>query len=891
MHASGLTSWGASLALAALLASTRSAPAASPTPITLPGGARVTRVDFERHVMGLLGRMGCNSGSCHGSFQGKGGLRLSLFGYDPAWDFQALTRDNNGRRIDRTDPDRSLVLLKATGQVPHEGKTRFGKDSWPYRTLRAWIAAGAPWQPGSGTVKSVRIGPPEVSFPRLGATAQLRVEATFTDGAQEDVTALCDFRTNDEAVAEVTPLGALKSVKPGDTAIVVSYRGSVMPVRVMVPATLPPGARYPNVEAVNYIDREVLAKLRRLNMVPAELATDSEFLRRVTLDTIGTLPTAKEVREFLADKRPDKRERKIDELLAHPMHAALWATRFCDITGNNTDALEQPQQLKPRLSQMWHDWFRKRVEKKEPYDQIVKNVLCATSREGDTPEEFVKKYRGILEAAQKGFETPYAERKTLDLFWRRQQRVTPDAWGEKTAVAFMGVRLECAQCHKHPFDRWTQEDYWTYANIFSPVTFGVSPEARSALTRGSNEQQQIRQAIQQLNREQDAKQKANEELVKKELAEKRKEVEEKFAALEEKDEEGLKKALQALEREAADRRRKLQNELVRDVQQRRRELQRKQQRALPQLREVFVAARPVAFRAPPGAPQVRTARTLGGPEIPLGSGKDPREALFEWMTQPDHPFFARSFVNRVWGHYFGRGIVDPVDDFSLANPPSNEKLLDALAHDFIANKYDIRQLEKRILLSRTYQQSSTPNATNKFDRNNFARSYVRPLMAEVVVDTLNAALGVTERWGPLDAKPGARAIEVGASRVQNPSVAYAFRVFGRPPRSAACDCDRSMEPGLPQKLFLLADVNLQQKLKAPQNRITDILKEKADDNEAFDELFLATLSRFPTAAERKQFAEYRDGKKAPAAAGGVRRAVFTDTLWALINTTEFIFNH
>src|SRR5262249_2576584 len=264
---------------------------------------------------------------------------------------------------------------------------------------------------------------PEVSFPRPGAPAQLRVEVTFADGAQEDVTALCDFRTNDEGVAEVTPLGGLKSVKPGDTAIVVSYRGSVMPVRVMVPATLPPGAPYPKVEAVNYIDREVLAKLRRLNMVLAGLGTDSEFLRRVTLDTIGTLPTAKEVREFLADKRPDRRERKIDELLVHPMHAALWATKFCDVTGNNTDALEQPQQFKPRLSQMWHDWFRKRLERNEPYDQIVKNVLCATSREGDEPEEFVKKYRGILEAGQKGFETPYAERKTLDLFWRRQQRV------------------------------------------------------------------------------------------------------------------------------------------------------------------------------------------------------------------------------------------------------------------------------------------------------------------------------------------------------------------------------------------------------------------------------------------------------------------------------------
>ena len=188
---------------------------------------------------------------------------------------------------------------------------------------------------------------------------QLQVRATFADGTTETITSLCDFRTNDDAIVEVTPLGQLRAVRPGDTAVVVSYRGNVLPLRVMVPFEPKPGFQYPKVPQVNFIDREVFAKLRRLNMVPSKLSGDAEFLRRVTLDTIGTLPSPREVREFLADSRPDKRIRKIDELLAHPMHAALWATKFCDITGNNTDALENPQQRRARLSQMWHDWFRK----------------------------------------------------------------------------------------------------------------------------------------------------------------------------------------------------------------------------------------------------------------------------------------------------------------------------------------------------------------------------------------------------------------------------------------------------------------------------------------------------------------------------------------------------
>jgi hypothetical protein len=790
----------ACLILAAALFAPSAAPAAE---VKLPGGATVQKVDFERHIMGVFGRMGCAAGSCHGSFQGKGGFRLSLFGYDAEKDYFALTRDLEGRRLNSADPDRSLVLLKATAQVEHGGSRRFAKDSWAYQLLREWIAQGAEWRKGSGDITAVTITPPEYAFTKPGLGGQLNVTATFADGSKEDITPLCDFRTNDDAVMEVNPLGQLKSLRPGDTAIIVSYRGQVIPVRVMVPVETQPGFQYPEVPTVNYVDKEVFAKLQRLNIVPADLSGDAEFLRRVTLDTIGTLPTSKEVRDFLADARPDKRAKKIDELLTHPMHAALWATKFCDITGNNTDALENPAQFRPRLSQMWHDWFRKRMADNVPYDEIIRGVLCATSRDGLTPEEYIKQQQDIEEALTKNQKTAYADRPSLDLFWRRQQAVTVDQWGEKTAAAFLGVRLECAQCHKHPFDRWTQTDYRSFANIFSAVSFGVSPEAKKAF-----------------------------------------------------------------DDENAERRKKGGNP-----------------NQLIQLREVFIGpggrgSNPLPH---PDTNKPLPPKTLGGPEVKVEAGKDPRVALFDWMRSPENAFFARSFANRVWGHYFGVGIVHPIDDFSLANPPSNDKLLDALAKDFIQSHYDIRQLERTILNSRTYQLASKTNATNRLDRTNYSHSFVRPMMAEVVVDMLSAAIGVPENFGA-DAPPNCRAIEVGASRLQNQAVGYAFRIFGRPPRTTACDCERSMEPGLPQKLYLMADNGLFGKIEAPNNRLKQLLADKKDDDEALDELFLATLSRLPTEKDRASFQKYRASAKD-------RQAAFNGTLWALMNTTEFIFNH
>ncbi len=797
MHAAGRYGWFSMVAATLCMLP---APAFAGA-VAMPDGSRVEKVDFERHVVGLLGRAGCNAGSCHGSFQGKGGLYLSLFGYSPEKDYFAFTRDGLGRRVNIVNPDQSLMLLKASGQVPHGGGKRFDKDSWQYNLVKEWIAGGASWQSGSGTVKDMEVTPRQHAL-KPEESKQLRVAVTFADGSKEDLTYLSDYRVNDDFIAEVSSTGEVKGLRPGDTAVVVSYRGNVRAVRAMVPVSAEKGLAYPKLPEVNYIDREVFAKLRTLNIVPSDLSSDSEFLRRLYIDTIGCLPSPDEVRAFLADKDPNKRTKKIDALLADPMHAALWATKLSDVTGNNVDVMDGPQQLRPRKAKMWHDWLRKRIADNVPYDEIVRGILTATSRDGVDPDEWVKLAVEIEQAAQKGFENNYADKPSLDLFWKRNNNnaFTLELLGEHTAAAFMGIRLECAQCHKHPFDRWTQADYRAYANIFGQVKYNISPEARKAIDKANAE---FREKAGTQNRNQ-----------------------------------------------------------------------------IPQLREVFANDQGIRSLRHPDSNGTLKPKALGGPEIELKD--DARTALFQWLKGPDNPYFARSFVNRVWGHYMGVGLVEPVDNFSVANPPSNERLLDALAKDFIDHKFDIRHLERTILLSRTYQLSSQPNATNVQDRNNYSRAYVRRMMAEVVVDVLNSALATSESYGN-DAPSGSRAIEVASNRIQTQTLAYVFRIFGRPPRTSTCDCERAAEPALPQTLYLMTDPNVLGKIT--NGRLKNLLADKQKtDAEVVEELFLATLCRIPTDKEKGWALTHVSAKSD-------RQAGFTDVVWALINTREFILNH
>jgi hypothetical protein len=300
---------------------------------------------------------------------------------------------------------------------------------------------------------------------------------------------------------------------------------------------------------------------------------------------------------------------------------------------------------------------------------------------------------------------------------------------------------------------------------------------------------------------------------------------------------------------------------------------------VPRLREVYVSNHPLRRLRHPETDGPLPAQALGGPEIPLEG--DARARLCDWLAAPDNPYFARAFVNRVWAHYLGVGLVMPVDGFSAANPPSNEPLLDALARDFAGHGFDIRRLERAILGSRTYQLSSRPSATNAGDRGNYARSYPRRLMAEVVADALDAALGVTEDRGP-GLPPLCRAVEVAPNRVPNEHLALIFRTFGRPARTTTCDCERSAEPAVPQTLFLMSDPSLLRKLTT--GRLRKLLADRRTDADVVEELFLTTLSRFPDTREKRAALEHVVGKKD-------RAKAFADVIWALINTREFILNH
>lgn len=789
-------------------------PKISLPPVKLPGGGSITHVDFERHVMGILTRQGCNTGSCHGSLQGESDMLLSLFGHAPEPDYFSIIDDSFGPFADPKAPEKSALLRKPTLQARHKGGEHFSERSWQYKVLKNWIHGGAEFTSGSGDVVGVEISPSQHRFSRPGKTVRLKVEATFADGSREDVTPFCKFEIEDDYVAVVSEDGQVRAKHPGDTAIMVSYRDEVVASRALVATPIGyleeakkwlsgPGIQRPS---VHYIDREITAKLDALNIEPSENATDGEFLRRLYIDTIGRLPSPDETLSFLDDKNPDKRKERIDELLRHPLHAALWATKFSDITGNNSNALEKPAE---KRSKMWHDWFRDRIAENVPYDEMVGGVLLATSREGEKTDRWIQETRKQDEEALRSFKNSYAERETLDLFWQRRN-MTQEQLAEQTASAFLGIQLQCAQCHKHPYDQWTQADYRAYANIFGQVKNDRSSEARKQIDSENNRRKKIK----------DNKKK------------------------------------------------------------------------LPNLREVYAdLERPKQLKHP------ETNQPL--PPTPLGADAleeqgDYRIAFFDWLTQPDNPFFAQAFVNRVWAHYMGVGIVEPVDGFSAANPPSNEKLLAALAKDFVESGYDMRHLERQILNSQAYQRSAMPNESNSGDKNNYARKYPRRMMAEVVVDVLNSALGKSDDF-TRDAPKGSSAIEVAGSRIQDGNLAYVFNAFGRPTRTAICDCERSGDPALPQTLYLMTDSRIYDKIRngrlkeelAKNDRLAKLKKKQLDDNgigEVVDHLFLATLTRFPDETERQ--AAITNVRKQDGSEAGL-----VDVFWALINTREFILNH
>lgn len=432
--------------------------------------------DFQKHVIPMLSKLGCNGRACHGSFQGRGGFMLSLFGYDFKMDHKGLYE-----RLDVDDPADSYALQKALTEIEHEGGQRILPESWEHRVFLSWIQAGAQGLEQEARLEKLEISPKELQFANAGETAQLRVIAHWQNGVREDVTPLCRFQTNDAAIAEISEQGLVTAGSPGDTHVVVFYDNGTVPIPVLRPVSDRTGDRYPSVAAPTRVDELVVGKLSKLGIIPAETCSDTEFLRRVTLDIAGTLPSPAEIEAFLADGSADKRSRKIDELLETPAYTAWWATRLSDYTGNTSNQLNNVSFNQVQPNQEWYEWLRKRVADNVPYDQIVEGIVLAGSqREDETYEEYSAR---MTEYFKDRTGQKFAEQDSLPYFWARRNFQRPEDRAIGFAYTFLAVRIECAQCHKHPFDQWTQDDFKEFQPLFSTTRFSQNGTDRREYQR------------------------------------------------------------------------------------------------------------------------------------------------------------------------------------------------------------------------------------------------------------------------------------------------------------------------------------------------------------------------------------------------------------------------
>lgn len=393
-------------------------------------------VSFANDVMAVLSKSGCNMGACHGNQNGKGGFKLSLRGEDPAFDYLALTRDQHGRRIDLADPDASLCLKKPIQQIAHEGGKRFSQDSLEYNLLRNWIAAGAPLDPPSTPqLVSLEVQPTEQILIAPQHELQLTAWATFSDGSRRDVTRLAVYETSSTA-ATVSPAGVVERVRDGESTVLVRYLNQQMPVRLAFISGSEFAWQGP--AEVNLVDKLVFAKLQTLHINPAPLANDSSFVRRAYLDALGILPTAREAREFAADPSGDKRARLIDALLERREFSTHWALKWADLLHGEEKTLDR------KGVQALHHWLEQSFVDHKPLDRLAREVLTA---------------RGST------YENPPAN------FYRASRE--PLARAESIAQVFLGIRLQCARCHNHPFDRWTQDDYYDWAAVFCRIDYKI----------------------------------------------------------------------------------------------------------------------------------------------------------------------------------------------------------------------------------------------------------------------------------------------------------------------------------------------------------------------------------------------------------------------------------
>lgn len=758
----------------------------------LAHGADVHRVSFRQEVVPVLTKAGCNMGSCHGKLAGQAGFKLSLRGYAPEADYISLTDDLGSRRINYADPDQSLMLLKPLGLVPHEGGKRFEKDSQAYRVLREWIAQRAP-KPEAGESDAVALEvTPASGVMQVGQTQQLKIIAKWPDGMARDVTWVAQFFSNDDSTLSVTPMGLVKALRNGAAPIRVHFQGQV----AVVTFTIPYGTR---VDASllagrnNFIDEHVFEALGKLHIPPSELCDDAAFIRRASLDAIGTLPTPEQVRAFVADSSPDKRKKLVDELLSRPEFVDFWTLELCDLLQNRKERDHDVRGAKNVRA--FYRWVHDQVAANRPWDQMAREVLTASGDAVAHPEVGYFVYTV-------GEKRP-AESEVVD----------------SVAMAFLGTRVGCARCHNHPLEKFTQDDYYHFAAFFSRVKMqrqDLSSGKTTALAMAvpdevTNLQKQFEQA------KKSASGKSGKEL---EQAEKR---------------------------------------LA--------EIQKRLDSAMARPPEVMQ----------PRTHQMMAAQPLDRSSMRIKPGEDPRVELADWIVNPNNPSFSGAMVNRIWAHYMGVGLVEPVDDLRSSNPPTNPELWKALNEEFVSHHYNLKHLMRLILNSRAYQLSSSTTAENQADRKFYSHYYARRLPAEVLLDAVSFATGVPDSFQGYPV--GLRAIQL-----PDPSVnSYFLALFGRSERVTACTCERSEDISLPQLLHLTNSAEVQRKIKAVEGRLATLLKEK-DDDQVMDEIFLATVSHVPTARERAAVKEALGD-------GDPREVIYRDLMWALLNSKEFAFNH
>ena len=709
-------------------------------PIKISDAEKERPVSFRLDVMPVFMRASCNTGSCHGSARGQDGFMLSLFGYDPLGDYYRVTRELSGRRIDLAYPAESLLVEKATEAVPHTGGKLFSKDSEYHDTLVSWLKAGAPDDPEDiATPTSLNIYPDQAVLEGKGRTQQFIAVAGYSDGTTRDVTSLTVFETNNAPSAEISKDGMVTAGNRGEAFVMARFATFTVGSQVIV---IPEGLNYqrPKFASKNYIDELVSDKLHKLRILPSELCTDEEFLRRATIDITGTLPTEEEYLSFVSDPSSDKRDKVVDKLLSRKEFTEVWVMKFAELLQISTNANNQ---VSYKATLLYYNWLQERIAKNVPFNKIVQELLSSTGGTFNNPST---NYYQI-------------ERDTLKL-------------SENVAQVFMGMRLQCAQCHNHPFDRWTMDDYFSFAAFFSQI--------------------------------------------------------------------GRKNGQDP--------------------------------------REVIVYNRGHGDMKHPVGGKIMEPVFLGAAKPEIKRGQDRRAVLAEWMASPENPFFSRNLSNIVWSHFFGIGIIDPVDDVRISNPASNPQLLDALANRFTEYNYDFKKLVRDICTSRTYQLSTKVNETNEGDTKNFSHSLARRMRAEVLLDAISQVTDTKNKFRGLPL--GARAVQIADGNVSN----YFLRTFGRAERKTVCSCEVKMEPNLGQALHLINGDATGNRIRSG-NVVQTMLDAGKSSEEIIDSLYIRTFGRKPTETEKTQLiAKINvDPKKS--------REDLEDLFWALLNAKEFMFNH